>query len=213
MLFHVNLYNHTHCDSYIYLYIHIPAAHWFCLNPWLQQPLGSWQYINPPSQRLTGHFTTSKSNCWRQTSQTPWSWYTSDQRHSTLLAYRLPLLHHFVLSIYNYKSLFYDGMHVPLPCWSTRLIIMIDYMLNHHNYDTFILRWVSVRKVVTLVQALYAVFRFVFMWSPYSWCPVEIIHMHSTFCGDYPCLHKLYVSWLIMTSQCVMALLSMSIVI
>ncbi len=56
--------------------------------------MGSWQYINPQSHNLTGYFTTSKPNWWRQTSQKPWSWYTSDQLQSPLLAYCFHILHY-----------------------------------------------------------------------------------------------------------------------
>ncbi len=81
------------------LYPWLPAAYWFFLNPWVQEPMGSWQYINLQPHSLTGYFTTSKSNWWRQTSQKPWSWYTSDPRQSPLFAYSLPLLLWFCLHV------------------------------------------------------------------------------------------------------------------
>ncbi len=69
----------------------LPAAHMFFLNPCVQDPMSSWQYINPHPHSLTGHLITPISIWWRQTSQKPWSWYISDQRESPLLAYWLSL--------------------------------------------------------------------------------------------------------------------------
>ncbi len=55
----------------------------------------------------------------------------------------------------------------------------------------------------------YAVLWLVFRWSPHPWSPVEITPVLTTFCGYYPCVHYIYVQWLIMTSQWVMTLLRM----
>ncbi len=51
------------------MYPQVLYAWLFFLNPWVQEPMCRWQYINPPSHSLTGHVTTSKSIWWRKTSQ------------------------------------------------------------------------------------------------------------------------------------------------
>ncbi len=53
-----------------------------------------------------------------------------------------------------------------------------------------------------------------FLWRLPMWTLlfVEITHVSTTSCGDYPCEHYFYVPWLIMTSQWVMTLQEMYIV-
>ncbi len=95
--------------------------------------MSSWQYINPQSQSSTGHLTTSKSNWWSQTSQKPWSWYTSDQRHNPLLAYCLPpllLLYNMFYIVLALRAIFWSSYSQP-SIWD--ILIHFCRTLNFEN--------------------------------------------------------------------------------